>query len=192
MTTFTHPFYDETRNSFVETKHLHAGDLLQTPTGPARITRIHLFHAHTTTYDPTIGNLHTYYVLAGTTPVLVHNCGEDTPGLLSDSHQPIGDPNAKGGIYALVSESGEVQRTGMATNLADRLATHARTYPDLKGVVLYRTDDRAARRGLEEMAERWFTPKLAGQMAIRLSNPRRPQYLQAARDFLEQWSGRSE
>lgn len=32
-------------------------------------------HANTTTYDLTIGDLHTYYVLAGSVAVLVHNCG---------------------------------------------------------------------------------------------------------------------
>ncbi|NUS09891.1 MAG: Teneurin-1 [Streptomyces sp.] len=75
-TTFHHPFYDKTRAAFVEAADLHPGDLLQTPTGTAHVTAVHLFHAHTTTYDLTIGDLHTYYVLAGTTPVLVHNCDE--------------------------------------------------------------------------------------------------------------------
>ncbi|MBY8885843.1 DUF3990 domain-containing protein [Streptomyces sp. PTM05] len=72
-TTFHHPFYDESRSSFVDAQHLQAGDLLQTPTGPAEVTALHLYHANTTTYDLTIGGLHTYYVLAGTTPILVHN-----------------------------------------------------------------------------------------------------------------------
>lgn len=123
-------------------------------------------------------------MLAGATPVLVHNCG---PGLLSDAHEAVGDPAAKGGVYALVGESGEVIRTGMATDLKSRLATHAKDYPGLKGVVLFRTDSRAARRGLEEMSENWFTPILANQRAIRLTNPRRPEYLRAASQFLDDW-----
>ncbi|MFJ5268379.1 LamG-like jellyroll fold domain-containing protein [Streptomyces sp. NPDC088358] len=73
-TTFHHPFYDETQSAFVEAKDLHEGDVLQTPTGTAEVTGVRLFHAHTTTYDLTIGTLHTYYVEAGDTPVLVHNC----------------------------------------------------------------------------------------------------------------------
>ena len=73
-TTYTHPFYDQTQQAFVQAQSLHVGDLLQTPTGQARITNLHLFHANTTTYDLTIGTLHTYYVIAGNTPVLVHNC----------------------------------------------------------------------------------------------------------------------
>jgi pretoxin HINT domain-containing protein len=74
-TTYHHPFYDQTGNAFVDAKDLHAGDVLQTPTGTASVTAVRLYHATRTTYDLTIDGLHTYYVLAGTTPVLVHNCG---------------------------------------------------------------------------------------------------------------------
>lgn len=75
-TTFHHPFYDETRAAFVDAQYLRTGDTLQTPTGTAQITAVRLYHANTTTYDLTIGDLHTYYVEAGTTPILVHNCNE--------------------------------------------------------------------------------------------------------------------
>ncbi|MEU6194565.1 LamG-like jellyroll fold domain-containing protein [Streptomyces sp. NPDC047061] len=74
-TTFHHPFYDETQSAFVEGKDLNVGDVLQTPTGIAEVATVRLYHANTTTYDLTIGSLHTYYVEAGDTPVLVHNCG---------------------------------------------------------------------------------------------------------------------
>jgi hypothetical protein len=77
-TTFTHPFYDITQASFVEADHFHAGDVLQTPAGEAEITSLHLYYASTVTYDLDIGALHTYYVAAGSTPVLVHNCGNET------------------------------------------------------------------------------------------------------------------
>ncbi|MFL4949989.1 LamG-like jellyroll fold domain-containing protein [Streptomyces sp. MMS24-I31] len=76
-TTFHHPFYDETQSAFVEAKDLKPGDVLQTPTGTTEVTDVRLYHANTTTYDLTIGTLHTYYVEAGATPVLVHNCGDD-------------------------------------------------------------------------------------------------------------------
>jgi hypothetical protein len=78
-TTFHHPFYDETQSAFVDAKDLKPGDVLQTPTGTAQVTGVRLYHANTTTYDLTIGTLHTYYVEAGDTPVLVHNCGGDDP-----------------------------------------------------------------------------------------------------------------
>jgi hypothetical protein len=73
-TTFHHPFYDQTQAAFTDAEYLHVGDVLQTPAGAAEVTGVRLFHANTTTYDLTIDGLHTYYVEAGTTPVLVHNC----------------------------------------------------------------------------------------------------------------------
>jgi hypothetical protein len=134
-------------------------------------------------------NDHDFYVLTttGTTAILAHNCG---PGLLSASHEALGDPSARGGVYALVSESGVVQRTGSTSNLATRLAKHAKTYPGLVGVALFRTDDYATYRGLEEMTENWFSPILARQSAIDLGNPRRGEYIQAASNFLSAWLGR--
>ncbi|MFI5973000.1 LamG-like jellyroll fold domain-containing protein [Streptomyces sp. NPDC051452] len=72
-TTFHHPFYDETQSAFVEAKDLRHGDVLQTPTGTAEVTGVRLYHANTTTYDLTIGSLHTYYVAADGVLLLVHN-----------------------------------------------------------------------------------------------------------------------
>ncbi|WP_405525495.1 polymorphic toxin-type HINT domain-containing protein [Streptomyces canus] len=68
-TTFHHPFYDQTQSAFVEARDLKAGDVLQTPTGTAEVTGVRLYHAHTTTYDLTIGTLHTSWRGAGDTPV---------------------------------------------------------------------------------------------------------------------------
>jgi hypothetical protein len=53
-TTFHHPFYDQTQAAFVDAQHLRVGDVLQTPTGTATITTLHLYHANTITYDLTI------------------------------------------------------------------------------------------------------------------------------------------
>jgi hypothetical protein len=64
--------------SFVQAQDLHVGDILQTTTGQAQVTNLHLYHADTTTYDLTIGALHTFYVVAGDTSVLVHNCDNGT------------------------------------------------------------------------------------------------------------------
>jgi hypothetical protein len=78
-TTFHHPFYDQTQAVFTDAEYLHAGDVLQTPAGTAQVTGVRLFHANTTTYDLTIDGLHTYYVVAGDTPVLVHNINSACP-----------------------------------------------------------------------------------------------------------------
>jgi hypothetical protein len=83
ITTNHHPFYDITRSAFVDAIDLHAGDQLQTPDGDAAtITGVRAYHQTALTYDLTIDGLHTYYVEAGDTPVLVHNC--NGPVRLSD------------------------------------------------------------------------------------------------------------
>ncbi len=43
------------------------------------MTGVRNFHQGGVTYDLTVGKLHTYYVLAGTASVLVHNCGGAGP-----------------------------------------------------------------------------------------------------------------
>ncbi|OXM65635.1 LamG-like jellyroll fold domain-containing protein [Amycolatopsis vastitatis] len=75
-TTYHHPFYDVTRGAFVEAVNLQAGDHLQTAGGgEADVVAVTPYHSTEVTYDLTIDGLHTYYVFAGDTPVLVHNCG---------------------------------------------------------------------------------------------------------------------
>jgi hypothetical protein len=87
-TTYHHPFYDRTRATFVDAQDLRVGDELQTPDGgTTTVTALRLYHATEVTYDLTIDGLHTYYVVAGDTPVLVHNCGitsNNSPGTLAD------------------------------------------------------------------------------------------------------------
>jgi hypothetical protein len=74
-TTYHHPFYDVTQAAFVDADHLKPGDELQSTGGAeAQVTSVRLYHTTTVTYDLTIDGLHTYYVLAGAAPVLVHNC----------------------------------------------------------------------------------------------------------------------
>ncbi|MEW2505948.1 polymorphic toxin-type HINT domain-containing protein [Amycolatopsis sp. NPDC047767] len=80
-TTYHHPFYNVTRAAFVEAVDLHVGDELQTADGSsAVVTEVTLYHTTEVTYDLTINNLHTYYILAGQVSVLVHNCGGSEPG----------------------------------------------------------------------------------------------------------------
>ena len=99
-TTFHHPFYDITQAAFIDAQNLKTGDELQTPTGHALVTAVHLYHANTITYDLTIGNLHTYYVVAGDTPVLVHNSNNPhtCEGFAFDQNwNPVGDFSLKSG-----------------------------------------------------------------------------------------------
>jgi RHS repeat-associated protein len=76
-TTEDHPFWDVTDQRWERADKLDQGDLLRTPTGAE--ARVDGFHSQTRrradAYNLTVDDLHTYYVLAGKTPVLVHNCG---------------------------------------------------------------------------------------------------------------------
>jgi hypothetical protein len=75
-TTTEHPFWDNTTHTWVPAAHLVPGHTLASigPTADARVLATHLTPGVAYRYNLTIQQLHTYYVLAGTTPVLVHNC----------------------------------------------------------------------------------------------------------------------
>lgn len=56
------------------------------------IIGLRLYHQTTTTYDLTINGLHAYYIVAGDTPVLVHNCTTTVERwMLPEEHQAMID-----------------------------------------------------------------------------------------------------
>ncbi|WP_412748237.1 polymorphic toxin-type HINT domain-containing protein [Krasilnikovia sp. M28-CT-15] len=77
-TTEDHPFWNDTDQQWERADQLDVGDRLRTPDGAA--ARVDGFttatHHIADAYNLTIDGIHTYYVLAGNTPVLVHNDGE--------------------------------------------------------------------------------------------------------------------
>ncbi|MFD8722591.1 ricin-type beta-trefoil lectin domain protein [Streptomyces sp. NPDC059629] len=76
-TTANHPFWDDTTHKWVAAGKLHHGDALNTTTnGHAYVVAAQPTPGTANRWNLTVQELHTYYVLAGTTPVLVHNtCG---------------------------------------------------------------------------------------------------------------------
>ncbi|MGW0709808.1 golvesin C-terminal-like domain-containing protein [Streptomyces sp. NPDC002643] len=91
-----HPFWLPDLGKWVEAGDLEPGQWLSTGTGGwTRITAVGSWSAEATVHNLTVEGLHTYQVLAGTTPVLVHNCGD---GSISDDVMnthilPRHDPN---------------------------------------------------------------------------------------------------
>ncbi|MEH0463324.1 polymorphic toxin-type HINT domain-containing protein [Streptomyces acidiscabies] len=76
--THEHPFWAPSEHDWVPAGDLKPGMTLRTDDGSTVIvTRNRAFTKQTRTYNLTIDKLHTYYVLAGSTPVLVHNSGDD-------------------------------------------------------------------------------------------------------------------
>jgi RHS repeat-associated protein len=71
-----HLFWVPSIAAWVDATNLIAGEELRTPTGELiRITEVHRWSEPATVHNLTVADFHTYYVLAGATPVLVHNDG---------------------------------------------------------------------------------------------------------------------
>ncbi|MEU6090396.1 polymorphic toxin-type HINT domain-containing protein [Streptomyces sp. NPDC047085] len=73
-TTAGHPFWDDTTRTWRRAGELRRGDALNTSTNAhAHVLDIRLTPGAANRWNLTVQDLHTYYVLAGKTPVLVHN-----------------------------------------------------------------------------------------------------------------------
>lgn len=75
-----HMYWDATTKAWTEADNLRVGDKLQTDDGrTVEITALHTslidYGPYQLTYNLTVSGLHTYYVLAGSVPILVHNDG---------------------------------------------------------------------------------------------------------------------
>ncbi|WP_018800572.1 polymorphic toxin-type HINT domain-containing protein [Salinispora arenicola] len=98
-TTEDHPFWNETDQQWQDSQELDPGDLLHTASGKT-LAVVGLDWGslqHATAYNLTVADIHTYYVMAGNTPVLVHNTNGckttrfevDSNGVATDL-QPLG------------------------------------------------------------------------------------------------------
>jgi hypothetical protein len=77
-----HPFWSQDLRTWVNATDLQVGALLRTSTGTyVQVTAIERWtEPSQRVHNLTVDGLHTYYVLAGHTPVLVHNCGGSVEG----------------------------------------------------------------------------------------------------------------
>lgn len=138
-TTWHHPFWNQTLHRWTNASDLTPGTQLRQPDGTL-VTVIHVrnYHSTATTYDLTVADLHTYYVQAGTTPVLVHNCeiGTQTPysadnplvAKVQETRVAAGKTAGKGGNYAsarLKDGSIIVARSGGGKHAEQKLAEQA-------------------------------------------------------------------
>ncbi|MER7044324.1 polymorphic toxin-type HINT domain-containing protein [Streptomyces jumonjinensis] len=76
--TDAHPFWVPELSAWIDATDLQAGQLLQTGGGTrVQITAVKRWTQQARVYNLTVADIHTYYVLAGATPILVHNadCG---------------------------------------------------------------------------------------------------------------------
>ncbi len=71
-----HPFWVPELGEWIDATDLQPGQWLRTSAGThVQITAVKRWTQTATVHNLTVANIHTYYVLAGATPVLVHNCG---------------------------------------------------------------------------------------------------------------------
>ncbi|MGW1171048.1 polymorphic toxin-type HINT domain-containing protein, partial [Streptomyces sp. NPDC002550] len=74
IATYEHPFWSPSQNRWVQARELRPGSTLLSNDGKTVRVQANLtFDQRVRTYNLTIEDFHTYYVLAGATPVLVHN-----------------------------------------------------------------------------------------------------------------------
>ncbi|OJF10724.1 hypothetical protein BG844_30460 [Couchioplanes caeruleus subsp. caeruleus] len=79
-----HLFWSQSTKEWTEAKDLRPQTELRTTSAEqVHVTDVQTHDGVQTMYDLTVSNIHTYYVLAGTTPVLVHNsgCGPELSGM---------------------------------------------------------------------------------------------------------------
>ncbi|BFO20984.1 hypothetical protein SHKM778_73720 [Streptomyces sp. KM77-8] len=104
--THEHPFWVPEIGAWVEARNLAAGMTLRTPDGTTvRILSNRAYTKHARTYNLTVDDLHTYYVLAGDTPVLVHNSNGCPTGKAPEA-PTIDISNYRGRFQAYLHRSG--------------------------------------------------------------------------------------
>ena len=87
-----YPLFTLNSGGWVDASDLDKGDTLRTQgTAGPEVIRAANYVGARTMYDLTVDTIHTYYVLAGSTPVLVHNCDKGSAEKLRNSMNAAGD-----------------------------------------------------------------------------------------------------
>ncbi|MEV6844143.1 polymorphic toxin-type HINT domain-containing protein [Actinoplanes sp. NPDC051411] len=120
-TTQQHPFWDKTRKMWVGAGDLAPSDKVATGDGSAAVVAVVNFAAARDMYDLTVSAVHTFYIVAGYTPVIVHNCpgGTDAQGNACSCSKSLaakfGIKGGQGGVYT-IHLPGRAKYVGMSLN----------------------------------------------------------------------------
>ncbi|WJK42519.1 RHS repeat-associated core domain-containing protein [Solwaraspora sp. WMMA2056] len=88
--TDNHPFWVESENRWVDAVDLKPGYAFETADHrPATVAGIRAWTEYETVHNLTVDTLHTYYVTAADTPVLVHNCVGEATVFFDGGHATI-------------------------------------------------------------------------------------------------------
>ena len=129
-TTPNHPFWDATQSVWTQASALPVGDTLLTTHGTttATIAAVISYSHPAHRLNLTVNVLHTYYVMAGQTPILVHNVCDWTASdeELDDIHDQYG-PDVSQGVEYMMQRYNEGD-TGHALNGIGASATATADY----------------------------------------------------------------
>ncbi|MDM4719572.1 SpvB/TcaC N-terminal domain-containing protein [Micromonospora sp. WMMA1363] len=107
IATDNHPFWAPELGKWVYAKEIVPGTLLQTGSGSyIQVGAVRAWTQHQRVHNLTVADIHTYYVLAGNTPVLVHNCDLDQ------------------GVYVFADKKSGLPYVGQTNNFDRRLQEH--------------------------------------------------------------------
>ncbi|MFF1870139.1 polymorphic toxin-type HINT domain-containing protein [Kitasatospora herbaricolor] len=86
-----HPIWVESTRTWTDAADIHIGDTLRTDTGAtAQVASVRHWTGLEPAYNLTVDGLHTYYVLAGDTPLLVHNDDFDLCNVIIPTVEGLG------------------------------------------------------------------------------------------------------
>ncbi|MDX8149509.1 polymorphic toxin-type HINT domain-containing protein [Lentzea sp. BCCO 10_0061] len=146
-----HPFWLPDQERWVDAQELRPGSVLQTSAGAlVQVTAIKKRAAIKRVHNLTVDDFHTYYVLAGDTPVLVHNDG----GIYSwpNTDGPI-PQRGQTALYAQFSQrTGEFLKWGVWTNTTGNYSRYTQKYLKTQGIqttVLRNFDSKDAAHAVE-------------------------------------------
>ncbi|WP_435208055.1 RHS repeat-associated core domain-containing protein [Micromonospora sp. bgisy143] len=145
-TTEDHPFWNLTDREWQRADRLDAGDLVLSADGNTRaVVRLRSDSVHVgLAYNLTVGGIHTFYVLAGNTTVLVHNtscvlesvtgpAGETLPLPKGAAGTPVA--TGKGWVYDIPAGTKGLDPRVVQVRVMDPVTTGKHQYP--KGYVVY-------------------------------------------------------
>ncbi|MFB7580489.1 polymorphic toxin-type HINT domain-containing protein, partial [Streptomyces hydrogenans] len=132
-----HPFWIPALNKWVDAKDLKPGQWLRTSAGThVQITAVQAWTQTAGVRNLTVADFHTYYVLAGAAPVLVHNCGsngESIPvtrgdGRVSTNPGEFGDiPDPQSGGYVRPRGTRLTEPSGTTRRASHEVGEEAQT-----------------------------------------------------------------
>ncbi|MFD6406910.1 polymorphic toxin-type HINT domain-containing protein, partial [Streptomyces diastaticus] len=100
-----HPFWVPELNTWLDAGQLQPGQWLHTSAGTwVQITAVSSTTQRATVHNLTVADVHTYYAVAGATPVLVHNCGVTRGG--NESTYSISHDASGSGVIADLDSDG--------------------------------------------------------------------------------------